>query len=130
MDDIRTFAPAYGQAIAVTPGVASANSVLGKNVTSLCITSRNSVECFVRIGTGAGLAATSADYLVPPNGQVSISKFLDYDRIAYIALLAVVRSISFQAKASNVSADAPSDSLALFQHRRWPRSWCASSREW
>jgi hypothetical protein len=78
MDDIRTFAPAYGQAIAVTPGAASANSVLGKNVTSLCITSRNSVECFVRIGTGAG-------YLVPPNGQVSISKFLDYDRIAYIA---------------------------------------------
>lgn len=85
MDDIRTFAPAYGQAIAVTPGNTTANSVIGKNVTSLCITSRNSVECFVRVGTGAGLAATTADYLVPPNGQVSISKFLDYDRIAYIA---------------------------------------------
>lgn len=85
MDDIRTFAPAYGQGIAVTPGAASANSVLGANVTSLCITSRNSVECFVRVGTGAALAATTADYLVPPAGQVTISKFLDYDRIAYIA---------------------------------------------
>lgn len=85
MDDIRTFAPAYGQGIAVTPGAASANSVFGANVTSLCITSRNSVECFVRVGTGAALAATAADYLVPPNGQVTISKFLDYDRIAYIA---------------------------------------------
>jgi hypothetical protein len=85
MDDIRTFSPAYGQAIVVTPGNTSANSALGKNVTSLCITSRNSVECFVRVGKGVGLAATTADYLVPPNGQVSISKFLDYDRIAYIA---------------------------------------------
>ena len=85
MNDIETFAPAYGQGIVVSPGNTSANSVIGKNNTSLCITSRNSVECFVRIGTGAGLAATTADYLVPPNGQVSISKFLDYDRIAYIA---------------------------------------------
>jgi hypothetical protein len=85
MDDIRTFAPAYGQAIAVAPGNTSANSVVGANVTAICITSRNSVECFVRVGTGAGLAATTADYLVPPNGQVTISKFLDYDRIAYIA---------------------------------------------
>lgn len=85
MDKIETFAPAYGQAVLVAPGVASANSVVGKNSTSLCITSRNSVECFVRIGTDSGLAATTADYLVPPNGQVTISKFLDYDRIAYIA---------------------------------------------
>lgn len=85
MDDVRTFAPAYGQGISVSPANTSANTVFGQNATSLCITSRNAIECFVRVGTGAGLAATTADYLVPPNGQVSISKFLDYDRIAYIA---------------------------------------------
>jgi len=85
MANIETFAPAYGNALVVTPGNTSANSVIPVETTSLCITSRNSVECFVRVGTGAGLAATTADYLVPPNGQVSISKFRDYDRIAYIA---------------------------------------------
>ena len=85
MANIETFAPAYGQGIAVTPGATSANSLIPVGTTSLCITNRNSVECFVRVGTGVGLAATAADYLVPPNAQVTISKFADYDRIAYIA---------------------------------------------
>ena len=84
MDKIETFAPAYTQGIAVSPGAASANSVIPRMTTSLCITSRNSVECFVRVGP-SGIAATTADYLVPPNGQVTISKFRDYDTIAYIA---------------------------------------------
>ena len=84
MNDIETFAPAYGEAILVSPGNTSANSVIRRNTTSLCITSRNSVECFVRVGTGT-VAATTADYLVPPNGQVTISKNRDYDKIAYIA---------------------------------------------
>lgn len=85
MADIETFAPAFGRGFAVTPGNTTASTTLPVSTETLCITSRNSVECFVRVGTGAGLAATAADYLVPPNGQVSISKFLDYDRIAYIA---------------------------------------------
>lgn len=85
MDKIETFAPAYGRGIAVTPGAVSANSVIPIGTTSLCITNRNAVESFVRVGTGSGLAATTADYLVPPNAQISISKFADYDRIAYIA---------------------------------------------
>jgi len=85
MANVETFAPAYGQGFAVSPGAASANSLVPKTTTTLCVTSRNSVECFVRVGTGAGLAATTADYLVPPNGQVTISKFRDYDRVAYIA---------------------------------------------
>lgn len=85
MANIETFAPAYGNALVVTPGNVSANSEIPVDTTTLCITSRNSVECFIRVGTGVGLAATTADYLVPPNGQVSISKFRDYDRIAYIA---------------------------------------------
>lgn len=85
MNNIETFAPAYGEGISVSPSSTSANSVIRANTTSLCITSRNSVECFVRIGAGAGLAATTADYLVPPNGQVTISKFMNFDRIAYIA---------------------------------------------
>ncbi len=84
MADIETFAPAYGRGFTVSPGVASASSDIPVNTTSLCITSRNSVECYIRVGTGT-IAATTADYLVPPNGQVSISKNRDYDKIAYIA---------------------------------------------
>jgi len=82
--NIETFAPAYGQGFSVTPGVASGSSDLPAGTTSVCITSRNSVECFIRIGVDT-VAATTADYLVPPNGQVSISKNRDYNKIAYIA---------------------------------------------
>ena len=84
MANIEPFAPAYTKALVVSPGVASASSDIPVNTSSLCITNRNSVECFVRVGTGT-LAATTADYLVPPNAQVTISKFRDYDKIAYIA---------------------------------------------
>jgi hypothetical protein len=84
MADIETFAPAYGRGFSVTPGSSTASSDIGVNTLTLCITSRNSVECFVRVGTGT-VAATTADYLVPPNGQVTISKNRDYDKIAYIA---------------------------------------------
>lgn len=84
MANIESFSPAYGQALVVAPGNTSATSSIPVNTTSLCITSRNSVECFIRVGTGT-IAATTADYLVPPNGQVSISKNRDFDKIAYIA---------------------------------------------
>jgi len=84
MADIETFAPAFGRGFAVTPGNTTASTTLPVATETLCITSRNSVECFVRVGP-AGVAATTADYLVPPNGQVTISKFRDYDTIAYIA---------------------------------------------
>lgn len=84
MANIEPFDPAYGRAILVSPGVASASTSIPVNTTSLCLTSRNSVECFVRIGSGA-VTATTADYLVPPNGQVTIAKFRDHDTIAYIA---------------------------------------------
>ena len=51
MANIESFAPAYGQAIVVTPGNTSATSSIPVNTTTLCITSRNSVECFIRVGT-------------------------------------------------------------------------------
>jgi hypothetical protein len=84
MANIEPFDPAYGRGFTVAPGVASNRSTIPVNTTSLCLTSRNSVECYVRIGSGT-IAATTADYLVPPNGQVTIAKFRDHDTIAYIA---------------------------------------------
>lgn len=84
MADIETFAPAYGKGFSVTPGATTGSSSIPVNTMTICITSRNSVECFVRVGP-SGTVATTADYLVPPNGQVTISKFRDYDTIAYIA---------------------------------------------
>lgn len=84
MANIEPFAPAYGKGFTVSPGVASASTAIPAETQSLCITSRNSVECYIRVGNST-VTATTADYLVPPNGQVSISKFRDYDTIAYIA---------------------------------------------
>jgi len=84
MANIEPFDPAYGRGFTVSPGVASASSNIPVNTTSLCITSRNAIECFVRVGP-AGTTASTADYLVPPNGQVTIAKFRDHDTIAYIA---------------------------------------------
>lgn len=84
MANIEPFDPAYGRGFTVAPGVASASTAIPVGTMSLCLTSRNSVECFVRIGSGS-VTATTADYLVPPNGQVTIAKFRDHDTIAYIA---------------------------------------------
>ncbi len=86
MANIEPFDPAYGRGFTVSPGVASGTSTIPVGTMSLCLTSRNAVECFVRIGSGgSSVVATTSDYLVPPNGQVTIAKFRDHDTIAYIA---------------------------------------------
>jgi hypothetical protein len=85
MTQATTFAPKYGSGVTVSPGAVSANSALGQNNKSLCITNLSlTVVSYVRTGN-AGLTATAADYPIPPSAQVSISKPDDHDYIAYIA---------------------------------------------
>lgn len=81
---LETFNPSYGSGVTVAPGVASASSQIGKGSKTLCITSLNAVQCYVRVG-GSAVAATTADYPVPAYGQVTITKEQDADYIAYIA---------------------------------------------
>ena len=81
---LQTFNPSYGSGITVSPGVSSANSLIGKGEKTVCITSLNAVQCYVRIG-GSTVTATTMDYPVPVDGQVTITKNQDSDYIAYIA---------------------------------------------
>lgn len=84
MTIINPFAPTYGSGQIVAPGVASASVTLGLGSKSLCITSLNAVQCYVRAGT-SGVVATTADYPVPASGQITISKTQDFDTVAFIA---------------------------------------------
>lgn len=84
MSILDTFMPAYGSGQTVTPGFASASVTLGRGSKSLCITSLNLVQCYIRVGT-SGVVADTVDYPIPVNGQVTISKFQDFDTVAFIA---------------------------------------------
>lgn len=83
-----TFSPSYTQGITVAPGVISASSTLGKGSKTLCLTNLSAVTCYVRVSVGAA-TATAADYPVPPNAQVSISKFQDADTVSYVTTAGV-----------------------------------------
>lgn len=83
MTVIATFAPSYTKAVTVAPGVASASTLIGKGSKSLCLTNLSATVCYVRVSTG-NVTATAADYLVPANAQVSISKPQDDDTVSYV----------------------------------------------
>lgn len=82
---MKPFNPAYGKGKTVAPGVASARTeidALGQNE-MLALTNLSSVTCYVRTGNSS-CVATTADYPVPPNSQVSITKFENDTHLAYI----------------------------------------------
>lgn len=81
---IKTFQPAYGTGVTLTVGSSSASTEIGVGGRQLCITSLNAVQCYLRCGQ-SGAVATTADYPIPPNGQVTITKRADDDFIAAIA---------------------------------------------
>lgn len=81
---LQTFCPAYGSGVTLSSGSTSTTSIVGGNSEQLCITSLNGVYCYVRVGM-SDVVATTKDYLIPPNGQVTITKFLDHTHIAVIS---------------------------------------------
>ena len=79
-----SFGPSYGTGVTVSPTVTSASSTLGLGSKSLVITNLSTtVASYVRVGTGS-TTATTADYVVLPSSQVSISKDQDANTVAYI----------------------------------------------
>ncbi len=84
MAAIETFSPAWGSGQVVTPGASSARVQVPAGTQSLCFTSLNTVQCYVRCG-GSAVSATTADYPIPVGGQVTITRFADYEYVAYIA---------------------------------------------
>lgn len=84
MTVLATFNPAYGSGQIVSPDTSSASVYVGPGQKSLCLTSLGTVTCYVRVGV-SGVAATTADYPIPPGAQVTITKDQDRDYVAHIA---------------------------------------------
>jgi hypothetical protein len=79
-----SFGPSYGTGVTVSPTTSSASSTLGLGSKSLVITNLSTtIASYVRVGTGSA-TATTADYVVLPSSQVSISKDQDANTVAYI----------------------------------------------
>ena len=85
MAAFETFNPAYTQGITVAPGAVAANSTIGLNSKSLCLTNLGTIIVYVRTykSSDGTKSATTADYPVP-FGQVTITKPDDHDAITYI----------------------------------------------
>ena len=83
----KPFNPAYNRGQTVTTSGTSARIEIGKGAGSLCLTNTGGEYCYVRSG-GSDVVATAADFIIPPGGQVTISKFQDDTHLAYIQLTA------------------------------------------
>lgn len=80
----QPFEPAYGTGFTVAPSATSSSVPISLGSVNLCITSLNNVLCYVRITKGAS-NATIADYPVPPNQQIVLTKDRDLDTLSFIA---------------------------------------------
>lgn len=87
MAALQTFAPAYTSGVTVAPTNVSANSILGFNNKTICLTNLGTVVCYVRTFKRSDgiVSATTADYPVP-FAQVTISKPDEHDSIAYVVV--------------------------------------------
>lgn len=80
----ETFCPAYGTGVTVAPTTSSASSSLAGDGPSLVVTNlSSSVTAYIRTGVNAA-TATTADYPVLPNTQVSLSKGKYENVVAYV----------------------------------------------
>ena len=82
----QAFAPAYGQGVTVSPGVASAVQALPNNSSAVELTNLSStISCSVRFGETAALTATlGGDYVLLPGMKSVITKQRGYQFFAYI----------------------------------------------
>ena len=81
------FGPAYTQGQSVVPAAGAATITIGKGAKSLCLSNTGTGWCYVRtfqVSKGA-VAATTADFPVPPGAQTSISKPEDDDSLSHIS---------------------------------------------
>ena len=84
MTVMATFNPAWGSGTTASVTASSGNSLRGLGSKSLCLTNLGTDVAYVRTGVGSGTTATTADYPVLPGSQVSITKGMDDNYVAYI----------------------------------------------
>jgi hypothetical protein len=76
--------PTYGRGQIVSAGAASANVAIDAQAKQVILTNQSVNPIYVRVGAGTQ-TATTADYPVPPNSQVVISKGDGDNNLAHIA---------------------------------------------
>lgn len=79
--------PAYGSGVSAAPGVAAANATVSRGNKQLILTNTGANLCYVRVGTAAVAAASTADYPVPAGAQVVITKAMDDNTVSHISPL-------------------------------------------
>jgi hypothetical protein len=84
MTVMATFNPAWGSGTTASVTATSGNVLRGLGSKSLCLTNLGTDVAYVRTGVGSSLTATTADYPVLPGSQVSITKGMDDNYVAYI----------------------------------------------
>jgi len=81
----QPFAPAYGSGQTVTPAAAAATVTLTKGSKQVILTNLGTNVCYVRIAEGTVANASTADFPVPPNWQVPITKSEQADKLSHIS---------------------------------------------
>lgn len=86
MADLRTFAPGYGTGITISTTTTSSNTALRAGSQQVVVTNIDATNAvYFRTTPDGAASATSADYLVLPGQQVSITRAQDHAFIAAIA---------------------------------------------
>ena len=78
-----TFAPHYESGVIASVTTVSAASTFKRGNKSMCLTNLGAETCFVQISKDPQ-TATTADYPVPANSQVSISVDPEHTNISYV----------------------------------------------
>lgn len=86
MSAMQPISPAYGTGQIVAPAAASAVATLIKGSNQLVLTNLGAGVCHVRVGyAGDAPVATTNDYPIPPNQQVTITRAQGQDALAHIS---------------------------------------------
>jgi hypothetical protein len=79
------FFPKYGSGVVVSAAAGSASASLDPTTRQVVVTNLGTTNvAYVRLGIGAQ-TATTADFPVPPGAQITLTKGLGADTIAYIS---------------------------------------------
>jgi hypothetical protein len=79
-----SFEPNYTRGVTVSPSTSSASSEIGFGSKALVFTNLSpTVVVYINVGT-SGITASTADYPILPNSQISLSKCQYDTHVAYI----------------------------------------------
>jgi hypothetical protein len=86
MNRQNAFGPSWGKGVILATSTSTGNTEVGINAFNVVITNQDGTDgMYVACGDST-VTATTADYYLPPNGQVCITKKKEYTHVAAIAV--------------------------------------------